>query len=103
MARASYSRWDGTQDAGELSGDDILRRLMDDLLEHGDADQSLRRLMQQGFTDGSGRAVAGVRELLKRVRRRRAQLSGDAFAELERVMPLGHRRLLPGNAGCWRS
>ena len=86
MARASYSRWDGTQDAGDLSGDDILRRLMDDLLEHGDADQSLRRLMQQGFTDGSGRAVAGLRELLKRVRRRRAQLSGDAFAELERAM-----------------
>ena len=86
MARASYSRWDGTQDVGDLSGDDILRRLMDDLLEHGDADQSLRRLMQQGFTDGSGRAVAGLRELLKRVRRRRAQLSGDAFAELERAM-----------------
>jgi uncharacterized protein with von Willebrand factor type A (vWA) domain len=59
---------------------------MDDLLEHGDADQSLRRLMQQGFTDSSGRAVAGLRELLKRVRRRRAQLSGDAFAELERAM-----------------
>ena len=83
MARANYSRWDGTQEVGDLSGDDVLRRLMDDLLEHGDPDQALRRLMQRGYRDASGRDVAGLRELLDRVRQRRSQLARDAFSELQ--------------------
>jgi uncharacterized protein with von Willebrand factor type A (vWA) domain len=83
MPRATYSRWDGTQEVGDLSGEDVLRRLMDDLMEHGDPDQALRRLMQQGFRDPSGRDIAGLRELLDRVRRRRAQLTRDAFSELQ--------------------
>jgi uncharacterized protein with von Willebrand factor type A (vWA) domain len=82
MARARYSRWDGSQETGDLSGDDVLRRLTDDLLEHGDADQALRRLVQQGFRDSSGRDVAGLRELLDRVRRLRAKLARQAFSEL---------------------
>ena len=83
MARASYSRWDGSQEHGDLDGDDVLRRLMDDLLEHGDADQALRRLLQQGFRDRAGRDVAGLRELLDRVRRRRTKLARNAFSELQ--------------------
>ncbi|HUC15510.1 MAG TPA: hypothetical protein VMS00_13750, partial [Acidimicrobiales bacterium] len=83
MPGALYSRWDGTQEPGELSGDEVLRRLMDDLTEHGDPNQALRRLMHQGFTDGSGRDVAGLRELLDRVRQRRAQLAREAFSELQ--------------------
>ncbi len=83
MARANYSRWDGTQEVGDLSGDDVLRRLMDDLMEHGDPDQALRRLMQRGYRDASGRDIAGLRELLERVRRRRRQLARDAFSELQ--------------------
>ena len=83
MTRANYSRWDGTQEVGDLSGDDVLRRLMDDLLEHGDPDQALRRLMQQGYRDTSGHDIAGLRELLERVRRRRAQLAKDAFSDLQ--------------------
>jgi uncharacterized protein with von Willebrand factor type A (vWA) domain len=83
MARASYSRWDGSQEHGDLGGDDVLRRLMDDLLEHGDADQALRRLVQQGFRDRAGRDVAGLRELLERVRQQRAKLARNAFSELQ--------------------
>jgi uncharacterized protein with von Willebrand factor type A (vWA) domain len=83
MARAKYSRWDGTQEIGDMTGDDVLRRLMDELLEHGDADQALRRLMQRGFTDSAGRDVAGLRELLERARQGRAQLTKDAFSELQ--------------------
>jgi uncharacterized protein with von Willebrand factor type A (vWA) domain len=86
MPGARYSRWDGTQEIGDLSGDDVLRRLMDDLTEHGDPDQALRRLMQQGFMDSSGRDVAGLRELLDRVRQRRAQLAREAFSELQAAM-----------------
>ena len=83
MAGARYSRWDGTQQLGDLSGDEVLRRLMDDLAEHGDPDQALRRLMQQGFVDSAGRDIAGLRELLERVRQRRAQLAREAFSELQ--------------------
>lgn len=83
MPRARYSRWDGAQDSDGLTGEDVLRRLMDELLEHGDADQALRRLMQQGFRDGAGRDVAGLRELLERLRRRRAEAARDAFGELQ--------------------
>lgn len=86
MARARYSRWDGTQEIGDLTGDDILRRLMDELAEHGDADQALRRLMQRGFVDGSGRDVAGLREVLERLRRRRSQLAKDAFSEMQAAL-----------------
>ena len=86
MPGAMYSRWDGTQEIGDLSGDDVLGRLMDDLTEHGDPDQALRRLMQQGFVDSSGRDVAGLRELLDRVRQRRAQLAREAFSELQTAM-----------------
>jgi uncharacterized protein with von Willebrand factor type A (vWA) domain len=83
VARSRYSRWDGSQEHGDLDGDDVLRRLMDDLLEHGDADQALRRLVQQGFRDRAGRDVAGLRELLDRARRQRAKLSRNAFSELQ--------------------
>lgn len=86
MLRARYSRWDGTQQVDELSGEDILRRLMDELLEHGDPDQALRRLMQQGFRDGTGADIAGLRELLERVRRRRSQVARDAFGELQSAL-----------------
>lgn len=86
MPRARYSRWDGTQEPGDLSGDDVLRRLMDDLLEHGDPDQALRQLMQRGYRDASGRDVAGLRELLDRVRRQRRRVARDAFSELQNAI-----------------
>lgn len=81
--RARYSRWDGTQDVGSLAGEDIFDRLVDDLVEHGNPDQALRRLMQQGFTDGSGRHVDGLRELLERTRRRRREVAHQAFSQMQ--------------------
>ena len=99
MARASYSRWDGSQEDGELDGDDVLRRLLDDLLEHGDADQALRRLVQQGFRDRAGRDVAGLRELLDRVRRQRARLARNAFSELQTAISKTPPEVLDARAG----
>jgi len=86
MARAKYSRWDGTQQVDEMTADDILRRMMNELIEHGDADQALRRLMQQGFKDGLGRDVAGLRDLLERVRQRRAETSRSAFSQVSSAL-----------------
>src|SRR5437763_4981927 len=66
-----YSRWDGTQVGFELSADDILSEITDDLLYHGDLNAALRRLMQSGFRDRNQERIAGMRELLERLRRRR--------------------------------
>src|SRR3989440_1881460 len=66
-----YSRWDGTQVGFELSADDLLSELTDDLLYHGDLNAALRRLMQSGFRDRNDERISGMRELLEKLRRRR--------------------------------
>src|ERR1700722_9475039 len=71
MPRFDYSRWDGTQVGFEFDAEDVLSEITDDLLYHGDLNQALRRMLQQGFQDRNGERVAGMRELLERLRRRR--------------------------------
>jgi uncharacterized protein with von Willebrand factor type A (vWA) domain len=66
-----YSRWDGTQVGFELDADDILSEITDDLLYHGDLNAALRRLMQSGFRDQNQERIAGMRELLENLRRKR--------------------------------
>jgi uncharacterized protein with von Willebrand factor type A (vWA) domain len=71
--RFGYSRWDGTQVGFELSADDVLGSITDDLLYHGDLNAALRRLMQSGFRDRNDERVAGMRELLERLKKRRRE------------------------------
>ena len=66
-----YSRWDGTQAGFEVDADDVLSEITDDLLYHGDLNAALRRMMQSGFRDQNGERLAGMRELMERLRRRR--------------------------------
>src|SRR5437763_4451312 len=66
-----YSRWDGTQAGFERDAEDTLSEITDDLLYHGDLNAALRRMMQSGFRDQNGERLAGMRELLERLRRRR--------------------------------
>src|SRR4051794_8882602 len=66
-----YSRWDGTQAGFELDADDILSEITDDLLYHGDLNAALRRMLQSGFRDQNGERMAGLRELMEKLRRRR--------------------------------
>src|SRR5213593_2159200 len=66
-----YSRWDGTQVGFDLDADDILSEITDDLLYHGDLNAALRRLMQSGFRDKNNERIAGMREMLEKLRRRR--------------------------------
>ena len=73
VVRASYSRWDGTQQGFDLDAEAILAEINDDVMYHGDVGAALRRMMQQGFSDRDGRRVAGLRELLERLRERRRQ------------------------------
>src|SRR5438093_3481355 len=66
-----YSRWDGTQVGFELDADSVLAEITDDLLYHGDLNAAPRRMLQSGFRDHNGERLAGMRELLERLRRRR--------------------------------
>ncbi|MDQ1374244.1 MAG: hypothetical protein QOJ09_1582 [Actinomycetota bacterium] len=69
--RFNYSRWDGTQVGFELSADDLLSEITDDLLYHGDLNAALRRLLQSGFRDGNQERVQGIRDMLEQLRRKR--------------------------------
>ena len=46
---AKYRRWDGSQDVPDLTADEIVDALADDVLEHGDVGEALRRLMERGL------------------------------------------------------
>src|SRR5258708_6695579 len=70
-SRFTYSRWDGTQVGFDLDADRILEEMTDDLLYHGDLNAALRRMLQSGFRDRNGERIAGLRELMERLRRRR--------------------------------
>ena len=73
-AHFAYSRWDGSQAGLDLDADQVFDELADDLLYHGDLTSALRRLMADGFRDRSGRSVAGLREMLERLRERRREM-----------------------------
>jgi uncharacterized protein with von Willebrand factor type A (vWA) domain len=71
--RYTYSRWDGTQRGFELDEDDVLAAITDDLIEHGDVNAALRRLLNDGLRAANGDSIAGLRELLQRLREARRQ------------------------------
>ena len=73
MTRFTYSRWDGTQTGFELNAEDVLGQATDDLVYHGDVNAALRRMLQEGMRDRMGERIAGIRELLERLRRRRRE------------------------------
>ena len=75
-ARFRYSRWDGTQTGFDLDADEVLAQVTDDLVYHGDMNAALRRMLQEGLKDRMGERVAGIRELLERLRRRRQEELG---------------------------
>jgi uncharacterized protein with von Willebrand factor type A (vWA) domain len=74
MPKFRYSRWDGTQTGFEFDADDVFDELTDELLYHGDLNQALQRLLQRGFTDRNGERLAGIREILERLRQRRREM-----------------------------
>jgi uncharacterized protein with von Willebrand factor type A (vWA) domain len=58
----------------DVGADDVFSELTDELAYHGDPNQALQRLMQRGFADRNGDRVAGMREMLERLRERRREL-----------------------------
>jgi uncharacterized protein with von Willebrand factor type A (vWA) domain len=94
---ARYSRWDGSQAVPDLTADEIVDALADDLVEEGDVAEALRRLMERGWRSGdpSRNDLPGLQDLLDRLRRRRDELLeqhklgdplADVRAELESIV-----------------
>jgi uncharacterized protein with von Willebrand factor type A (vWA) domain len=73
VTRFTYSRWDGSQQGFELDAQQLFDELTNDLLYHGDVNNALRRLMQQGMRTPDGDRLHGLRELMERVRREREE------------------------------
>ena len=86
-ARYDYSQWDGSQEHLDLDPDDLLAELTDELLAGGDFDDALRRLLRNGMRTADGQRLMGSRQILERLRRRRAELldQGDPDGELARL------------------
>ncbi len=94
---ARFSRWDGSQSIPDLTADEIVEALADDLVEEGDVAEALRRLMERGWRSGdpARNDMPGLQDLLERLRRRREDLLeqhklgdplADVRAELESIV-----------------
>ncbi|MFI5282061.1 MAG: VWA domain-containing protein [Candidatus Dormibacterales bacterium] len=66
-----YSRWDGTQKLDDLDAGDVLDALSDDLMNYGDLNSALQRLMRWGSPD-----MQGLEQLLKQLREEREKELG---------------------------
>jgi len=69
-----FRRFDGTGLGPPVEAEEVLAEMADDLLEHGDAEAALRRLLSGGFRRRDGSRVAGARELAQRLARMRQAL-----------------------------
>ena len=72
-----YARWDGSQRLPDLSADEVLDALSDDLMAEGDLTEALRRLFERGLRRPEGALgddVRGLNELLQRLTERRREL-----------------------------
>ncbi len=85
--RYSYSAWDGSQEGSGIEPDALLGELTDDLFAGGDLDAALRRVLRSGMRTEDGEHVMGMREMLEKLRRRRAELlaQGDPGGRLSRI------------------
>lgn len=94
---AQYRAWDGSQDVPDLTADELVDALADDVLRDGDVEEALRELLPRGLrADQPGRAdLPGLRDLMDRLRQRRRQLLdqgqladplGDARRELDEIV-----------------
>lgn len=68
-----YSEWDGTQEIPQLSPDEVLESLTDDLMNFGDLQHAMRNLLQRGMRNPMGQKMQGLRDLLQQLRQQRRQ------------------------------
>ena len=84
-----YARWDGSQRLDEVTADDLLAELSDDILAESDLSSALARLLSRGMRgDRAGEQhFAGLNELLDRLAKEREEMLsryelGDVLSEV---------------------
>src|SRR4051794_18510084 len=84
-----YARWDGRQRLEDVTADDLLDELSDDILAESDLSSALARLLARGMSGDSGgeQRFAGLNELLRRMADAREELLakyelGDVLADV---------------------
>tara|TARA_B100000700_G_scaffold331760_1_gene468111 strand:+ start:9009 stop:11036 length:2028 start_codon:yes stop_codon:yes gene_type:complete len=82
-----YSGWDDSQNTEELSADEILDSLSDELLNSGNLQQALQNLLQRGPGSAQSDQMQGLRDLLQQLRQmRRDQLDKyDLSSAIENI------------------
>jgi uncharacterized protein with von Willebrand factor type A (vWA) domain len=86
-----YSEWDGSQDIFDLDKEELMDELERNLMSYGDLSYALWRVQRDGISDGMERRLAGLQELLQRLRQRRqSQLDkyklGSVMDEISRKL-----------------
>ena len=71
MSIYRYSEWDGSQDIFDLDKEELMDELERNLMSYGDLSYALWRVQRDGIRDGRERRLAGLQELLQRLRQRR--------------------------------
>src|SRR3979490_1556701 len=66
-----YSRWDGSQKRDDIDAGDVLDALSDDLMNYGDLNAALQRLLRWGSPN-----MQGLEQLLKQLREAREKELG---------------------------
>src|ERR1700674_5099653 len=66
-----YSRWDGTQKLDDLDAGDVLDALSDDLMNYGDLNAALQRLLRWGTPN-----MPGLEQLVQQLREARERELG---------------------------
>ena len=84
--RYGYRSYGEGDDFDGLDPEELLALLSDDLMESGDLNEAMDRLLQDGFETPDGERVEGLRELLEQARRKRRELEqqADPDGELQR-------------------
>ena len=68
-----YSRWDGSQNLFGADAEEVMDRLSNELLSHGDLMRALREMMRHGIQNQEGQQTPGLRDLMQQLRNQRQQ------------------------------
>ncbi|MEK9659836.1 MAG: VWA domain-containing protein [Chloroflexota bacterium] len=71
MALYRYTRWDGTQRVDFPDTQELADQLAERILDGHDVNSALRRMLQRGMELPNGKRMAGMQELLERLRNAR--------------------------------
>jgi uncharacterized protein with von Willebrand factor type A (vWA) domain len=76
--RYGFRRAGEGDDYDDLDADELLRLVSDELLETGDLQDAIDRLLRDGFTTKDGQRIDGLRDLLEQARAKRRELEQQA-------------------------